>query len=442
MTLLRHIGPAAGLTASLLLLAGCGWFGEAEAPRLPGERISVLVYDSGLQPDPQLAGRPVSLGKAVRNDAWSQAGGGALHAVGHVEGPSTIGRAAWSVDIGSSAGSRRPLLGGPVIADGRIFTMDSKFRVSAYGEEKGKRLWRVEREPVKRDWEAFGGGLAFADGKLYVSTGYGRVAALNPDDGAQIWETDLPGPIRAAPLVMDGLVFVVTVDNQLFALDAGTGERKWRHAGFAETAMLLGAAAPAGIDGTVIVPYSSGEIFALHGTDGRPVWSDNLAAVRRVDAASSLADIRALPVTDGALVYAISHSGRTVAIDLRTGARAWERNVGGVQTPWIAGDWLFMVSNESQVIALSRREGKVRWITQLDRYTDPADMEGQIHWQGPAVVNGTVFLFGSHGKGVALNPADGSIKETFRSPDDVMAIAVAGGTLYLQTEDADLYAYR
>ena len=442
MTFLRQFGAVAGFAVSLLPLAGCGWVGESEAPPLPGERISVLVYDGELQPDPQLGGQTVSLGKAARNGAWPQAGGGTLHAVGHVEGPLTIGRAAWHVDIGSSAGSRRPMLGGPVIADGRVFTMDSKFRVSAYSADKGKRLWRVERETVKRDWEAFGGGLAFADGKLFVSTGYGGISALNPDDGAVLWKSDLPGPVRAAPLVMDGLVLAVTVDNQLFALDVETGERKWRHAGFAETAMLLGAATPAGIDGTVIVPYSSGEIFALRSADGRPAWSDNLAAVRRVDAASALADIRALPVTDGALVYAISHSGRTVAIDMRTGARAWERNVGGVQTPWIAGDWLFMVSNEAQVIALTRRGGKVRWISQLDRFTDPADKEGPIHWYGPVVVNGTIFLFGSHGKGVALNPGDGSIRETFRSPDDVMAIAVADGTLYLQTEDADLYAYR
>ncbi len=441
MTMPRHTAPAA-LAASLLLLAGCTWFGEAEPPPLPGERISVLLYEGDLQPDLELAGQPVALGAAVRNSAWSQAGGGPLHAVGHVEGPSAIGRAAWNVDIGSSAGSRRPLLSGPVIADGRVFTMDSKFRVSAYGVEKGKRLWRVEREPVKRDWEAFGGGLAFAGGKLYVSTGYGRLAAMNPEDGTAIWQHDLPGPVRAAPLVMDGMVFAVTVDNQLFAVDAETGERKWRHAGFAETAMLLGAAAPAGIDGAVIVPYSSGEVFALRTSDGRPAWSDNLAAVRRVDAASALADIRAAPVTDGALVYAISHSGRTVAIDMRTGARAWERNVGGVQTPWIAGPWLFMVSNESQVVALSRREGKVRWIAQLDRFEDPEDKEDPIHWYGPAVIGGTILLFGSHGKAVALDPEDGSIKETFRSPDDVMAIAVADGTLYLQTEDADLYAYR
>lgn len=436
----RHISAA---ILAALLLSGCdAWFGEGEAPPLPGERVSVLAYESDLRPDPRLAGQPVTLGTPVRNGAWSQAGGGPLHAVGHVEGPSAIGRPAWKVDIGSSAGRRRPLLGGPVIAGGRVYTMDSKFRISAYSEDKGKRLWRVEHEPVKRDWEAFGGGLAFDGGKLYVSTGYGRISALNPEDGAVLWKQDLPGPVRAAPLVLEGAVFAVTVDNQLFALDAESGERKWRHAGFAETAMLLGAAAPAGIDGAVIVPYSSGEVFALRTSDGRPIWSDNLAAVRRVDAASSLADIRALPVTDGALVYAISHSGRTVAIDMRTGARAWERDVGGVQTPWIAGDWLFMVSNDSQVVALSRREGKVRWIAQLDSFEDPEDREDRIHWFGPAVVGGTVLVFGSHGKGVAIDPADGSIKAEFRSPDDIMAIAIAGGTLYLQTEDADLYAYR
>jgi len=442
MSFLRQIGLLAGLTASLLIVSGCAWFGEDEAPPLPGERISVLVYDDGLQPDPQLAGQPVALGRAVSNSAWSQAGGGPLHAVGHAAGPSVIDRAAWNTDIGSSAASNRPLLSGPVVVDDRIFTMDSKFGVSAFEVDKGKRLWQIDLDPVKRDSEAFGGGLAFARGKLYVSTGFGQLTALNPEDGTVLWQHDLPGPIRAAPLVMDGMIFAVTVDNQLFAVDGDSGERKWRHAGFAETAMLLGAAAPAGINGAVIVPYSSGEVFALRSSDGSPIWSDNLAAVRRVDAASSLADIRALPVTDGALVYAISHSGRTVAIDIRTGARAWERNVGGVQTPWIAGDWLFMISNESRVIALSRREGRVRWIAQLDQFEDPEDKEDPIHWYGPAVVGGTVLVFGSHGEGVALDPTEGLVTETFKLPDDIMAIAVAGGTLYLQTEDADLYAYR
>jgi outer membrane protein assembly factor BamB len=439
----RRQAAIATIGVSLLFLGGCStWFGEAEAPPLPGKRISVLAYDAGLEPDPLIAGQPVSLGSAVRNSGWPQAGGSTIHAIGQAEGPTAFERPAWDVDIGSSAGSSRPILTGPIIADGRVFTMDSKYGISAYSEDNGKRLWRVEREPVKRDWEAFGGGLAFDSGKLYLTTGYGKIEALTAEDGSLIWEHDLPGPVRAAPMVMDGTVFAVSTDNQLFAVDAETGQRKWRHAGFAETARLLGEATPAGIDGTVIVPYSSGEIFALRADDGHPLWSDNLAAVRRVDAASALTDIRALPVTDGALVYAISHSGRTVAIDLRTGARAWERNVGGVRTPWIAGDWLFMLSNEAQVITLSRREGKVRWITQLDRFGDPENHEDPIHWYGPLVVSGKVLVVGDNGKTLALDPADGSITGTFDTPGGVMAVAVANGTIYLQTRSADLYAYR
>ncbi len=275
-----------------------------------------------------------------------------------------------------------------------------------------------------------------------MTAGFGAVVALSPETGDVLWQTALPAPVRSAPLVERGDLYVVTMDNQLIALDAASGERRWRHAGFAEMAMLLGAAAPAAVDDTVIVPYSSGEIFALRASNGQPVWSDNLAAVRRVDAASSLADIRALPVTDGSTVYAISHSGRTVAINLRSGVRDWERNVGGVRTPWLSGDWLFMVTNEALVLCISRRDGRVRWIVQLNRYRDPKDMEDPIHWYGPLAMGGRLYLFGDHGRGMALDPSDGSAIEAFRIPKDVMAVAVADGTLYLQTDDADLYAYR
>ncbi|MDH3230430.1 MAG: PQQ-like beta-propeller repeat protein [Alphaproteobacteria bacterium] len=435
-----------GLVAAgfcLLLLGGCGgWFGEADEPPLPGERVSVLLYEGDLAPDPRISDQAVALPPPYRNASWTQVGGGSLHAVGHVAGPTKITRPAWRTSFGSGAGRYRPLMTAPVVARDRVYAMDSRYRVSAYGTAKGRKVWQTGLTVPKRDGEAFGGGIAYELGRIYISTGFGTVAAIDAEDGAVLWTKTVPGPVRAAPLVMDGQVFVVTVDNQLVALDAATGDRQWRHAGFAETTALLGSAAPAGLDGTVIVPYSSGEVFALRAVNGRPTWSDNLAAVRRVDAASSLADIRALPVTDGNLVYAVSHSGRMVAIDLRTGARAWERNIGGVRTPWIAGNWIFVLNNEAQVVCLSRRDGRVRWIVQLDKYEKPKQLEDPIHWIGPMAVGGQLLVIGGHGRGLAIDASDGGILETFKVPDEIMAAAVADGTLYLQTEDADLLAYR
>src|SRR5690606_4755356 len=137
-------------------------------------------------------------------------------------------------------------------------------------------------------------------------------------------------PVRAAPTVEGGRVFVVGIDNQLTALDARTGEVLWTHAGIIEDAGLLGGASPAAEAGVVIAPYSSGEIFALRAETGRQLWSDSLAAIRRVGALASLADIRGLPVIDRDIVVATSHSGRTAGIDLRTGARIWEQDIGGI----------------------------------------------------------------------------------------------------------------
>ena len=426
-----------------MLLSGCGgWFGEADAPPLPGDRVSVLLDERDLAPDSRISDQAVALPPPYRNASWTQVGGGALHAVGHVTGPIKIDRPAWRSGIGSGAGRYRPLMSEPVVVRDRVYTMDSRYRISAYDTNKGARLWQTNLTVPKRDSEAFGGGIAYDLGRIYVSTGFGAMAAIDAEDGKVLWTKSVPGPVRAAPLVMEGQVFVVTIDNQLIAADGATGDRQWRHAGFAETTALLGSAAPAGLDGTMIVPYSSGEVFALRAVNGRPTWSDNLAAVRRVDAASTLADIRALPVTDGNLVYAISHSGRMVAIDLRTGARAWERNIGGVRTPWIAGDWIFVLNNAAQVLCISRREGRVRWITQLDLYENPEKTEGPIHWIGPMAIGGRLLVIGGHGRGVAIDPSEGNILENFKLPGAVMAAAVADGTLYLQTEDAELLAYR
>src|SRR3546814_7890711 len=103
----------------------------------------------------------------------------------------------------------------------------------------------------------------------------------------------------------------------MLVLNTETGERLWNHVGVQETAGLLGSASPAVARNTVVVPYSSGEVLALLTDDGRTVWSENLAAIRRLDPLADIAQVRGLPVIDRDLVLAISHAGRMLAVDLR-----------------------------------------------------------------------------------------------------------------------------
>ena len=208
--------------------------------------------------------------------------------------------------------------------------------------------------PDNDDEGHIGGGLAYERGRVFVATGFGVVFALDAKSGEVLWSERIGIPMRVPPTVRGGRLFVVTVDNNLMALDARDGKTLWTHAGAQETASLLGGASPAEDSGIVVVPYTSGELFALRVDTGRIIWQENLASIRRTDAVASLAHIRGRPIIDRGRVIAISHAGVMAAIDLRTGRRVWTREIGGAESPWVAGNFIFTITNENELICVSR----------------------------------------------------------------------------------------
>ncbi|MBP7065819.1 PQQ-binding-like beta-propeller repeat protein [Ferrovibrio sp.] len=433
-----------------LLLGGCDtvsdFFSQPDrGPKVVGERISVLAFDSQLDPDPQLAQTPVLLPKPWANADWPQAGGYPSHAMQHLALGETL-REAWNADIGSAGDDQTKILGQPVVAEGRIFTKDAESKISAYDVNTGRRLWRVDLTPKGETEGALGGGLAYADGKLFVATAYGDVVALQPNTGLIYWHVALKLPVRGAPGVDAGRVFVITQDNQLFALDGDSGRQLWTHAGLVEAAGLLGAAAPAVEGSTVVAPFSSGEVVSLRAESGTVGWSEQLVRTAgRVNAIGALNDINALPVIDRGRVYAVSQSGRFVAIDQRTGERVWERAIGATQTPWVAGDFIYVVTVDAEILCLSRRDGKVKWIRQLQRYKDPTApvRKGVITWYGPVLAGDRLIVASSDERAYALSPYNGDLIGAIKlSGPAAVPPVVAGQTAYILTEDARLTAFR
>ncbi len=432
--------------AAALVLSGCNTiddvFGTKEPPPLPGSRIPVLLAGDTAQPDPGISDLAVLLPKPIVNEAWPQQGGYPNHAMHHLA-LAEVPRTVWSADAGSGSDDDAPILSGPVSSGGRIYTMDADAVVAAHRASDGRLIWRSDIEPPEEDDGNWGGGLAVDAGTVFAATGFAQVVALAADSGKELWRTDVSGPMRAAPTAFNGRVFAVTKDNQLFALDAETGDVLWSHTGIEETAGLIGSASPAVDGGIVVVPYSSGEIFALRVENGRQLWSENLAAIRRADAVSALADIRGRPVIDGDRVYAISHSGRMVAIDLPTGRRLWETPLGGVNQPWVAGEFIFVLTTDALVAAVTARDGRIRWLTPIGLFKEPEKRRGRINWSGPVLAGDRLIVTGSHGYAMTLSPYTGDIIGQQEMPDAVsLPPAVANETLYFLTDEARLVAYR
>lgn len=439
-SLLRRTGTVAliGAVAAVLALGGC----EDKKVPLKGTRIPVLIHENQVVPDLALANVPVEMPRPVVNADWTQAGGNSAHDMQHLELGDKL-RRIWSASIGTGEDEDSAPLSQPVIANGKIYTMDTQSEIRAFDIQKGKKLWSTEVLDSDDADSSLGGGIAFGDGRIYVTTGLALVFALDAESGKEIWHQSVPGPMRAAPAFSEGRIYVVTIDNELLALNAETGKTLWTHNGIAEIAGLLGGSAPAVEGGTVIVPYSSGEVYALTASNGRVLWSDNLGPVRRGDIASRITDIRGLPVVDKDRVYAISHGGRMVAIDMTTGRRVWDKLFGGIQTPWVAGDYIYVLTIDSVLVCINRKDGRVRWAAELLRYGNPEKKQDPIAWNGPVLAGDRLLVANTRGEVIAISPYTGELlgKMTFGGPISVAPL-VADEAVYILTDSGDLSALR
>lgn len=424
-----------------LALSGCSWFATKKQP-LPGERISVLSLDRRLKPDPALAQIAITLPKPVVNPDWPQPGGYPNHAMQHLALPYQLTQA-WKTSVGEGSSRYTQVLAQPIVVDGRVYAMDGGSQVGAYNAVNGNQIWREDLKPSNDYGNSFGGGVAFWKGRLYVSTGYAQVLALDPANGKVIWKTGVGAPVRSGPTVSDGRIYVVTVENELVALATDDGRRLWSQNGIPETAGLVGSSSPAVEGEVVVVGYSSGELYALTVENGRTLWSDNLAATRSSDAVSALADIRGRPVIDRGRVFAVSHSGRMVSIDLRTGERNWEQDIGSAHGPWVAGDYVYILSNNNELLCLTRNEGKVRWVRQLPSYEDEKAKEDPIEWAGPVLGSDRLILLSSDGWALSVSPYTGAPLGREQMPGGAFVDPViANNTLYVLSDNGELSAYR
>ena len=438
---------AALIAATSLSLGACsgGIFGGKDEKTTPtyGERQPILSrIDIGAKVDPALANTPVSLPAAQSNESWSQAGGTANKSYGHLALAATPSRA-FSASIAGASNKRR-LGAAPVVGSGKLYAVGTDGQVSAFDAQSGSRAWTYQSELTDDTRPtAYGGGVSYDNGRIYGTDGAGNVYALNADTGAELWKVKPGGPLRGSPTVSFGSIFVMSQDNQLFALDANTGALGWQESGSTTMAGVFGVAAPAAGNGTVVAGYTSGELIAYRYENGRTLWADALARTSISTQVGALSDIDADPIIDSGQVFALGQGGRMAAYELVTGQRLWELNVAGISTPAIAGDWIFTLTDDGRLLAIARSNGKVRWLTQLPRFRKEEKKKDPIFWQGPVLAGGQLWAVNSQGQIYTISTGEGSasLYHDLEEPISLPPV-VANGTLYVLDDSGTITAFR
>ncbi|MEA2582526.1 MAG: eukaryotic-like serine/threonine-protein kinase [Thermomicrobiales bacterium] len=273
--------------------------------------------------------------------------------------------------------------------------------------------------PAKLPWEfqatsAIFSSAAIVDGVIYVGSLDGSLYALDSRSGPPRWQFTTGAGILSSPSVANGVVYVGSEDMNLYAVDAETGRERWR---FATAAAV--SSSPAIVDGIVYVGGMDTYVYAVDANTGDEVWK-----VRVGQAFSSPA------VVDGVLYIGGGQS--LFALDAKTGEEKWRVQTGGPveSSPAVSGDLVVIGNDAGSVLAVNRETGSELWRFQA----------ADAVISSPAVADGMVFVGSNDNNVYGLDAATGEERWRYETGDSVTSSpAVAEGVVFIGSFDGYVY---
>ncbi|MCF3973697.1 outer membrane protein assembly factor BamB family protein [Paracoccus salsus] len=430
--------------AAALSLSACG----DRDVILPGERLDPLAVTSpdgpAVEGPAAVSTTALSLAAPRVNAEWTHRGGNVAHQPGHVALSGGTTRV-WSSDVGQGNDRRHRISADPIVAAGRVFTLDSHARVTATALSGGT-AWSTDITPAleSRD-SASGGGLAYEGGRVYATTGFGELVALDAVSGGVLWRQRVDAPVGGGPAVADGVVYVVARNNVGWAVRAADGKVLWRSSGTPSSSGVMGVSVPAVQGTTVVFPFSSGQLLAADTASGATLWTAQVAGSRIGRAIASIRDMTGDPVISGGMVYGGTSSGRINAVELGSGIQGWSSKDGASSPVVVAGGSVFAINDQAQLIRLDAATGGVIWRIDLPYYTDRRVKKQETIYghYGPVLAGGRLFVASSDGVLRVFDPGSGTLVGQAAIPGGAaVAPVVAGQTLFVVSRSGQLHAYR
>lgn len=322
----------------------------------------------------------------------------------------------------------------PVIFDNKAFIVKTSGMVYAIDLATEKTLWKksVFAKSFIKNYKT--AKISYANGNLFVINGSNQVAALSAETGEVLWVKDLLAIAISTPVSDGKNVFVLTDTNKLYALNNATGELVWMHSGVLKNTAIFGAATPVIYGDFLVVSYSSGEIYALNKNTGESLWTQDLNLNKATSSDFYLNDIDATPLVADNMVYAIGNGGAIAAFDVVSGNYLWRKKIAGITDFWGAGEFLFVINNDNKLIALSKKTGGIKWISQLPDYKKKGKAQTKFIYSGIVMAGDRLMISRSDGEFIIASPENGKIEKTYNIGRRILhAPIIVDGKIYLNS---------
>ncbi|MEF8937563.1 MAG: PQQ-binding-like beta-propeller repeat protein [Halovenus sp.] len=298
------------------------------------------------------------------------------------------------------------------------------------------------------------------DGTVYFGSVDNNVYALDAETGDEQWRFETGDHVLSSPNVVDGTVYIGSRDNHVYALDTEDGEEQWRF----ETDSLV-QSSPTVFDSTVYVGSRDSNVYAIDAESGDEQWRFETGDY-----------VRSSPTVVDGTVYVASFDDALYALDADDGTKQWDfdTEINGISSPTVADDTVYIGRYDDALYALDADDGAERWRFDTDAsvFSSPTvansmvyvgdasgggnvyaidaqtgdeqwrfDAGRSVHDSSPTVADGTVYIGSLDESGYAIDAETGEKQWRFATAGAVSSSpTVVNGVVYVGSRDSFLYA--
>jgi outer membrane protein assembly factor BamB len=357
------------LVRSTALIALTAQIASAQSPMFRGSPEHSGAYNSAAPSLTSLVwkfktnGRVISSPAVVGDVVYIASTDGSLYAVNRADGSQK-----WKFDSKGPIASSPAVAGGVVIVssvDGLIYGVDAATGASKWTfKTKGERRFTApgihgaipNTERMPDPFDVFLSSPVVANGVAYIGSGDQNVYALDAATGALKWTFATGDVVHASPAVANGVVYIGSWDRNLYAIDASNGRERWRYTTGNDTTIYnqIGIASSAAVaGGLVFVGGRDGHFHVVDAATGQLKWKHNNRGGWTIASPAVKDGIVYFPTSDGTRFKALEAATGNVKFDLQNKAVSFS-------SPALAGNVAFYGTSDGYLNAVSLTDGTLK----------------------------------------------------------------------------------
>ena len=356
----------------------------------------------------------------------------------------------WQVNTNQMIDDKNPYLPDPIYLSQNLFLLNNYGILYKIEAKNGKIIWKKSifknLENTIIGTPALSGKLS-NDGKvtIYAHNGYDEILAFNADNGKLIWKKKHYLPIRGGITSYNNSILVSDFDGNILSINNKNGSTNWSVFLGSDYNSVYTNARPIVAQNKIIVPGTGGAFFILSGDKGEVLWNENISSNKQLPKIFHSGDIIANPIYHEGVVYIVSQSGFTAAFDIDTSEELWNIPVGGIETPTLSGETIFVNGNMGLLAAIDISSGKLRWKKKYPSYINEnslfSDKKIAIY-KGPTLAGSKILLSNLEGKIIIIDANNGNEINNLDINELALAPIPVDKKIFFLTKKGKLLAYK